>query len=189
MRIIAGLYKGRTIGTVRDLSVRPATDRVRQTIFDVLVHRMDLQGCTVLDLFAGSGSLGLEALSRGAGRVTFVESSEDAIAYLERNIRTLGCETLTEIVPLDAMMYLSRTRSQFDLVFADPPYRFAELAAVPDIVFAKKVLAPDGFLMMEHTTDLHFKSTAAYRIGPEKKFGRTLVTFFQSNPEHTNASS
>lgn len=189
MRIIAGQYKGRTIGTVRDLSVRPATDRVRQTIFDVLMHRMDIGGCAVLDLFAGSGSLGLEALSRGAGRATFVETSEDAIAYLERNIRTLGCDALTEIIPLDAMMYLSRTQARFDLVFADPPYRFAQLATIPDIVFTRKVLAPEGFLLMEHTTDLHFESTATYRIGPEKKFGRTLVTFFQSNPEQTNASS
>ena len=78
MRVTTGKFKGRTLRTVQDLSVRPATDRVRQTIFNVLAHRMVLDGCRVLDLFAGSGSLGIEALSRGAAHATFVEEDGNA---------------------------------------------------------------------------------------------------------------
>ena len=87
MRIIAGLYKGRELQTVPDLSVRPATGRVRQTLFDMLTSRLSFDGLHVLDLFAGCGSLGFEALSRGAASVTFVESSPAALEFIEKNAR------------------------------------------------------------------------------------------------------
>ena len=86
MRITTGRFKGRTVQTVRDLSVRPAMDRARQTIFNIVSARMELDGISVLDLFAGSGSLGLEALSRGAGRAVFVEASREATRLLQATI-------------------------------------------------------------------------------------------------------
>ena len=124
MRIIAGLHRGRIIRTVKDLSVRPATDRVRQALFDILSARMDLSGIDVLDLYAGSGSLGLEALSRGASHATFVEQSRPAANVLEANIAALGCGGVSEVVRGDALDYVDRARGSFDLVFADPPYAF-----------------------------------------------------------------
>src|SRR5512146_1205222 len=118
MRIITGLYKGRVLKTVRDLSVRPATERVRQTLFNMLANRIDFEGITVLDLFAGSGSLGFEALSRGASRVTFVEQSEEAARFIEENARILGCEDAVEVLEMDALGLLNARHGTYDLVFA-----------------------------------------------------------------------
>ena len=97
MRIIAGTYRGRRLTTARDLSIRPTADRAKQTIFDMLSTRIDLERVDVLDLFAGSGSLGLEAISRGARSVVFVEQSRRSIAVLEANTRSLGCEAQCSI--------------------------------------------------------------------------------------------
>ncbi len=179
MRIIAGAYRGRILRTVRDLSVRPATDRVKQTIFDMLANRMVLDGATVLDLFAGSGSLGIEALSRGAARATFVETNPAAADMLERNLQILGCEGQAEIVEMDAIAFLNARSGPYNLVFADPPYAFPGTADLPGRIFSPGLMAPDGYALIEHTTDLTFPETAGVHTGPRKKFGRTVVTFFQ----------
>jgi 16S rRNA (guanine966-N2)-methyltransferase len=179
MRIITGLYKGRTILTVRDFSVRPATDRVRQTIFNMLANRIPMEGARVLDLFAGSGSLGLEALSRGAAYVTFVEQGEEAAGCIEQNARSFGCEGRTEILTMDAMSYLVPGRGPFDLVFADPPYEFDRTPDIPGLLFDYSLLRPGGYLLIEHANDHSFDSTPSFTAGPQKKFGRTIVTFFR----------
>jgi 16S rRNA (guanine(966)-N(2))-methyltransferase RsmD len=182
MRIITGLYKGRVLKTVQDLSVRPATERVRQTLFNMLTNRIDFDGINVLDLFAGSGSLGLEALSRGAARVTFVEQSEEALGFIEENVRGLDCEDAVEILALDAMGFIAARHGTYDLVFADPPYSYAQTDKIPGLMFEYGMVKPSGYLLIEHGRDLRFESTPLYMAGPEKKFGRTLVTFFQ-HPE------
>lgn len=179
MRIITGQYKGRNILTVRDLSVRPATDLVRQTIFNMLASRLALDGAAVLDLFAGSGSLGLEALSRGAASVTFVEAGTDAAEYIGRNIETFGCGDRSEVVEMDAMNFIGLGRGPYDLVFADPPYGYRRTADIPAELFTRGMIRPGGYLIIEHAADLRFEGTPSYTAGPEKKFGRTLVTFFQ----------
>jgi 16S rRNA (guanine966-N2)-methyltransferase len=179
MRVITGLYKGRILKTVKDLSVRPATDRVKQTVFNMLANRIELQGTNVLDLFAGSGSLGIEALSRGAAHVTFVENGEQAVRYIEENVRTLGCEEMSDVDETDAMYFLSHARSPFDLIFADPPYEFGRTTDIPEMVFERKLLKHHGYLVVEHATSVRFASTRLYHAGPERKFGRTLVTFFR----------
>jgi len=179
MRVITGMYRGRTINTVKDLSVRPATERVRQTIFNMLANRMEFEGARVLDLFAGSGSLGLEALSRGAVHATFVEQGSDAVEYIERNVRAFRCEERTEILEMDAMRYLDSTQGQFDLVFADPPYSFEPTALIPEIICDKGIVRPGGYLVVEHAGEVTLHTTSSYTAGPTKKFGRTIVTFFQ----------
>ncbi len=179
MRVITGLYKGRTIRTVKDLSVRPATDRVKQTLFNMLATRIDIEGASVLDVFAGSGSLGIEALSRGANHVTFVENNEEAVRYIEQNLHSLRCEKKTEVLETDAMHFIADYRSSFDIIFADPPYRFERTSEIPERIFSRPLLKPQGYLLIEHSPDIRFESTSLYQAGPEKKFGRTLVTFFQ----------
>jgi len=178
MRVITGRYKGRIIKTAKDLSVRPATDRVKQTLFNVLMNRLELHGARVLDLFAGSGSLGIEALSRGAEHVTFVDVSEGAINCIELNVRILDCEAQTEILEMDGMNYLARSKDSFDVIFADPPYNFQQTTEIPDLVFRQKLLKPHGYLLIEHATDVRFETTTLYQVALEKKFGRTMVTFF-----------
>lgn len=179
MRIITGLYKGRVIKTVNDLSVRPATDRVKKTIFDMLSVRIDFDGIQVLDLFAGSGNLGIEALSRGAAKAAFVESGAEAMDFIEKNIRMLGCESATEFHQVDALSYIRSRKDKFDLIFADPPYKYEQTEQLPALIFESGLLKPHGYLLIEHSPYVHFESTILYKAGPEKKFGRTLVTFFQ----------
>ena len=179
MRVISGLYKGRILKTVGDLTVRPVTDRVKQTLFDMLANRIDLDGARVLDLFAGSGSLGIEALSRGAQHVTFVEDDSDVAGFIEKNLVMLGCEADADIIETDAISFVHRCRESFDLVFADPPYGFAMTAEIPRLIFNAQIVKPSGYLLIEHTKELTFEDTAEYQAGPEKHFGRTVVTFFE----------
>lgn len=187
MRVIAGLYKGRNLRTVRDLSVRPATDRVRQTLFDMLTHRIVFEGATVLDLFAGSGSLGIEALSRGAACVDFVESNREAAAFIEMNLETIGCSDAGTVLEVDAMSYITSRRKRYDIVFADPPYIFEQLREIPSMVFGNDLVTGDGYLIIEHSREHVFEDCQHYLIGPVKKFGRTHVTFFR-HPERNRES-
>ncbi len=179
MRVISGIYKGRVLETVTDLSVRPATDRVKQTVFDMLANRLEMEGAAVLDLFAGSGGLGIEALSRGASHATFVENDRDAAHFIENNIHKLGCEVQTTLVETEALSFINHSQESFDLIFADPPYKFEETAQLPHMIFTRGILKNGGYLLIEHTTDLKFETTLLYAAGPEKRFGKTLVTFFQ----------
>ena len=135
MRVIAGTAKGRTLLVPRGGGTRAATDRGRETMFGILTP--DLPGSAVLDLFAGSGSLGIEALSRGADRATFVEVAPGAVAVLRRNIEHCGLEGQATVVRSDVLAYLAGPIDA-DLVFCDPPYAAVELLAV---VLAK-VAAP-----------------------------------------------
>jgi 16S rRNA (guanine966-N2)-methyltransferase len=179
MRIITGAYKGRHIRTVRDLSVRPATDRVRQTIFNMLASRMEFEGAAVLDLFAGSGSLGLEALSRGARPVIFVESGREATGYIRATLNNFGCSESAEVICDDALRFLAQEKGKYDLVFADPPYAFEGTADLPRQIFSGGYIRPGGTLVIEHASPLSFASTDLYTAGPSKRFGRTIVTFFR----------
>ena len=179
MRVIAGLYRGRIISTVNDRSVRPATDRVRQTIFDILVTRMTLDGATVLDLFAGSGSLGIEALSRGARHAMFVEDSPRIVRSIHQNLLALGCTPQSDVIQMDAGQYIQSVAGSFDLIFADPPYAYSRTRDLPDEILKGGFLKSGGFLIMEHTKDIAFAGTALYRTGPVKRFGTTVVTFFE----------
>ncbi len=183
MRIITGRFRGRTLKTVPDLSVRPATGMVRQTIFNMLVNRLAFDGLDVLDAFAGSGSLGFEASSRGARRVTFIEQDPAAAAVLEENARALGCLDDVEVIQADAMVYLDSTPDRFGLIFADPPYAFPATASIPGVVFRRGLLGTKGYLLIEHAATLRFPSGGGYVAGPVKKFGRTVVTFFQHSSE------
>lgn len=130
-RIIAGEFGGRRLEVPRR-GTRPTTDRVREALFSALSHSGVLAGARVLDLFAGSGALGLEALSRGAAHVTFVESGAPAAAVIARNAQQLGCADAVTVVKERAHAYVARGEGPFDLILLDPPYDIpvADLAGV-----------------------------------------------------------
>jgi len=125
LRVIAGASHGRRLVAPRGWDTRPATARVRASIFSRVASRLEITGCRVLDLYAGSGSLGLEALSRGAARAVFVDSSRAATAAIARNLRQLGLEEQARVMPLDirrALAELAKADERFDLIFVDPPF-------------------------------------------------------------------
>lgn len=175
MRIIAGQYRGRTLDTVRDLSVRPTTDRAKQTIFDILSHRLDFDGIDVLDLFAGSGSLGLEAVSRGARHAVFVDKSRQSLRVLESNIQTLGCSDCCAVYSADVFWFLKNTRRAFDLVFVDPPYRLERIEELPNALYESQVLKEGAFIVMEHSKESSVELSESMYESIRKPFGQTMV--------------
>jgi 16S rRNA (guanine966-N2)-methyltransferase len=149
VRIVAGLAKGRRLATPAG-ATRPTSDRAREALFNSLGALLDLDGARVLDLFAGTGAVGLEALSRGAAEAVFVESDRAALDVLRRNIETVGLPG-TGVVRRPVAAFLATDPEPFDLVFADPPYALDEagLAAVLDALIAH--LAEDAVVVVERS--------------------------------------
>ena len=175
MRIIAGTWRGRTLVAAKDLSIRPTADRAKQTIFDILATRMGFDGVQVLDLFSGSGSLGLEALSRGAASVTFVERSLSSIDVLRRNITSLGCGPQTNIVQAEAFWYLRSAPSAFDLVFVDPPYKLETIGELPVRLHESHAVRDGTWVVMEHGRTVPVPVPEEQYDLIEKAFGQTAV--------------
>lgn len=169
MRIIAGRWRGHPLAVPRGMRTRPTTDRVREAWMSVLQH--DLPGARVLDLFAGSGALGLEALSRGAAHVTFVEKARAPLDALQQNVKRLAADDV-EIVKDDAMHYAARLApDSFDIVLADPPYGHAHATDLAGL-FRERRFA--GILAVEHHRDEQLDALPGAR---SRRYGDTILTF------------
>lgn len=169
MRIIAGKWGSRTIEAPPGRGTRPTTDRVRESWMSAL--HMDLPGSRVLDLFAGSGALGLEALSRGAEHATFVEKAGGALRALRSNIDRLGAVDDCTVVKADAVDYLEKTpENAFDMILADPPYG-QEFAATLIRVFLRRPVAQ--WLWVEHRSDEPLPDAPGART---RRYGDTAIT-------------
>jgi 16S rRNA (guanine966-N2)-methyltransferase len=175
MRIIAGKWRGRTIEAPLGLATRPTADRVRETLFSMLTSRLgSFEDLRVADLFAGSGALGFEALSRGAASVTFVESDPKAAAAIRRSASKLGVEPR-----LLAGSALALPRSDpFDLVFADPPYAAGSGTAVVQSVMSAGWLAPGGWLSVE-TSRNDTVEALDLEVDTVRDIGRARVTLLR----------
>jgi 16S rRNA (guanine(966)-N(2))-methyltransferase RsmD len=180
MRIIAGTAKGRNLKPTKKKTVRPTADRVKETIFNVLGQWLDDQ--RVLDLYAGVGSLGLEALSRGATHVTFVERDPDVMAVLAENIRMLGFSTQSKTLLKAAdraVRSLGGEAQLFNLILADPPYAAAAGEALLKDIAETALLATGGQFVFEHDK----REVLPERVGQlervdERRFGDTTVSFY-----------
>ncbi|MCL5047365.1 MAG: 16S rRNA (guanine(966)-N(2))-methyltransferase RsmD [Firmicutes bacterium] len=126
IRVIGGEYGRRRLLVPKSVAVRPTSDRTREAIFNILASRIDLVGKKVLDLFAGSGALGIEAISRGATEAVFVDSSHDSLVTIKQNVESLGCRetAVTRVIKSDVVSYLTNSDEVFDVAFCDPPYKF-----------------------------------------------------------------
>jgi 16S rRNA (guanine966-N2)-methyltransferase len=172
MRIISGSRKGHTIHAPRGSETRPTSDRVRENVFNILGP---VDGANVLDLFAGSGAMGLEALSRGAARAVFVESDRDAVRAIERNLDKLRLKAT--VLERDALAVLAAERTKYDLVFVDPPYgMYPELE--PQLArYLPRVLDDDGVVVLE--TDARAPSALPLVERTSRKYGQTRVTVYE----------
>ena len=172
MRVIAGAYKGRRLQAPRGTATRPTSDRVREALFSILGSRVD--GADVLDLYAGAGTLGIEALSRGAASATFVDNAHAALDALRRNLEGIeGAET----VKRDALVYLREARAnarQYDLVFLDPPYRLAETLGRELAETLPAVLGPGGMVVSESDRRAPLDLPDLF---DERRYGDTLIRF------------
>ena len=191
MRIIAGAYKGRRLATPRGETTRPTADQVRIALLDTLMPR--LPEARVLDLFAGAGGVGLEALSRGAAQATFVERDARAVHALRANVTTLGVERAVRIVRDDvrrALSTLRRDGGRFDVVFLDPPYDGDDVATTLEALAESDVLADGAVVIAQHLTKrapaASFGGLAAFRT---RRFGETTLTFFRRDAPNAGDST
>jgi 16S rRNA (guanine966-N2)-methyltransferase len=181
MRVIAGSLGGRRLVAPRGLATRPTSDRVREALFSALG---DVGGATVLDLFAGTGALGIEALSRGATRATFVESARPALTALRDNLAALGLAGRAQVLAQPVERAAPSLRGPFDLVFLDPPY--AALAAIPAVVAALATggaLAPGARVVVEHASRDPAPELADLAARPSRTYGDTSVTIYDASAE------
>ena len=178
MRVITGTARGRRLITLDGNDVRPTTDRVKEAIFSVI--QFDIEGRRVLDLFAGSGQMGIEALSRGAAEAVFVDSSPDSIAVVRENLRACGLNAAAAVVRGDAMSYLAPRagRHEFDFAFLDPPYGRGILQLV--LPAAASVMKPGGAIICESPADEELPETAGeFSVERQYRYGRIKVTFYR----------
>ncbi|MCL2561195.1 MAG: RsmD family RNA methyltransferase [Rikenellaceae bacterium] len=149
MRIISGTHKGRIIEPPRNLRARPTTDFAKENLFNVLGNLVDFEGLRVLDLFAGTGSIGYEFASRGAASVTAVEINTVHFTYIKRMACELGFANF-HAVKANALRYLRATPQQFDLIFADPPYDLACSEELTGLALGNDILVSGGLFILEH---------------------------------------
>ncbi len=186
MRIVAGMHRGRTLVAPKGHSTRPTVDKTRQAIFNVLEHAAwseGLEGCRAIDLFAGAGGLGLEALSRGAAFALFVETDLEARDALTRNIDALGAAARARILPLDAARLGQRPTSQgepFDLAFLDPPYGQGLGERALAALAAGGWLAPGALVVMERGADEAPPHAPGYEVLDARDWGAARVEFLQA---------
>jgi 16S rRNA (guanine966-N2)-methyltransferase len=176
MRVIAGSAGGITLSAPRDRTTRPISDRVKETLFAILAPR--LAGARVLDLYAGSGSIGIEALSRGAAECTFVERGREAVAVLRANLERTRLKGQARVVAGDAIAFIEADDcASWDLAFLDPPY--AQDAILAPLRLLAGHLAPNGMVIVKHFWRTTVPETGGLHVTRVRRFGETSLTFLQ----------
>jgi len=180
LQIHAGRYRGRKIRHLPSRDIRPCTSRVKKSLFDTLAARIDFEGIDVLDLFAGFGNLGFEALSRGARSVCFVEQNRKALDTMKQTAADIGVQSSARFVMADVSAFLKRQEGPFELVFCDPPYRWEDYELLIRSILDTGLLAADGLLLIEHHASHDFSQSRGYLF--HKDYGTTRVSFFTPEP-------
>lgn len=168
--------------------LRPTTDRVRESIFNILANRISFEGARVLDLFAGTGALGIEALSRGAVRCDFVESDRRVAAIIVDNVKTLGLTARASVHVRDVMKYVAGLEGSFDLILADPPYAATIFDRLVHDIFSSGCLAPGGILVVEHGPATEIAPPPGADLLVQRGFGDTSITLLghaPADPSHS----
>ena len=189
MRIISGTSKGRKLATPKNLSLRPTSDRVKESIFNIL--RGQIAGGMVLDLFAGTGNLGIEALSRGAKKVIFVEKGRYALRLIQRNLAQFGLEDRSEILPIDAnraIGILKQRGKTFDLIFVDPPYKKGLIERTLTRLICHPIYHRDSILVIEHhRRELLPPAIHGWNLIRQRQMGETVISFL--TPQQDDSST
>ena len=178
MRVITGKARGVTLKTPEGLQTRPTTDRVKEALFSVI--QFDIPTACVLDLFGGTGQLGIEALSRGAKRAVFVDESDKACRLIQENLKRTRLEGEGSVVRSDYLAYLSRCREKFDIIFLDPPYAEVFLENALKKITEIDILQSGGIIVTERPLgkELPFE-LEGYTRSKDYKYGNTLITLYR----------
>src|SRR5215470_4481383 len=186
MRVIAGTYRSRILESLKGLALRPTSDRLRETLFNVLGP--GVAGSRFIDLFAGTGAIGIEALSRGAAEVVFVESQASAVALIRRNLESLGIQKGATVIATEALRGLEKLaygkkakRASYDYIFLDPPYAAAnDYARVLESLGSGSFLAPGAIVIAEHRRTFELpEETGALQCYRVLKQGDAALSFYR----------
>lgn len=176
IRIISGIFKGRFITVPQSKLIRPTADRVKETLFNLLNNKIDFEGINVLELYAGSGSLGLECISRGAASVTFVENNFLISKNLKENIKSLKVESLCVIEKLKAADFSKRIPQQkYNLILADPPYFKDDIYQVVENLKLNNYLTKNGLMIIERSIETKSVDIENFKCEPFKIIGDTCL--------------
>ena len=189
MRVIAGTYRSRILKSLKGLALRPTSDRLRETIFNVLAP--NIAGSRFIDLFAGTGAIGIEALSRGAAEVVYIENHAPAVTLIRRNLESLGINSGATVLVMDALRGLATLTSQkrrsapgYNFIFLDPPYAAAEdYSRVLEFLGSTELLAPGGMVIAEHRRNFDLsEAVGALRRLRVLKQGDAALSFYRRQP-------
>lgn len=175
MRIIAGSLRGRRLNPPANLPVRPTTDMARESLFNILNNYVDYEECSVMDLFAGTGAMSLEFVSRGAKDVTSIDINAQCTDFIKASAKQFSVNNI-HVVRADVFDLIKRAYKKFDIVFADPPYALEDLAQLPDLIFEKGLLTEDGIFILEHPRDYSFEEHPHF--WQHRAYGKVNFTFF-----------
>lgn len=175
MRIISGKYGRRRFDVPTNITARPTTDMARENLFNVLTGIVDIEGKTVLDLFAGTGAMSFEFLSRGAAHVTAVEKARTQAEFIKRVKQQLGDENLT-LIRGDVFKFVATSRQPYDIIFVDPPYDLPRFAEVPSLVLGSPLVHDGTLLIMEHPREHDF--SALPHFSQQRVYGKVNFSLF-----------
>jgi len=177
MRIISGTYKGRRITAPKKLPVRPTTDMAKEALFNILNNLYFFDEVTVLDLFAGTGSISYEFASRGAKQITSIDQDLGCIKFINKTAETF--EMQIQAIKMDVFKFLEKTKLKATVIFADPPYSFTEeqFSKIPTLIFQNDLLEENGLLIVEHSK--HTKLSHLENYSYSKHYGGNVFSFFK----------
>lgn len=176
MRVITGLYKGRHFDVPRSFKARPTTDFAKENIFNVVKGYIDLEDTMALDLFAGTGSISLELLSRGCAEVVSVEMDRDHVRFIAQCIEKIKAEN-DILIRGDVFRFIKTCKRKFDFIFADPPYALKELGTIPDLILSNDLLKEGGLLVFEHGKQNDFSQHP--RFVEHRSYGSVNFSLFR----------
>ena len=185
MRVITGTARGRRLKELEGMETRPTTDRVKEGLFSAL--QFEIEGRKVLDLFAGTGQLGIECLSRGAASAVFVDRRADAVKLIRENLKLTELADRARVVAGDSMEFLKSLKERFDIVLLDPPYAAGLLEPAIAHLTAFDILNPHGIIVAEHPAERSLQPPAApYRVRRAYRYGKIAVTVICRDPDQEN---
>jgi len=185
LRIVSGLYRGKTINPPKNFRARPTTDFAKEGLFNILANVFDFEETEVLDLFSGTGSIGYEFASRGASSIEMVEKNYIHTEFIRKTLLEIGI-TNARIIKSDVFIYIERMSRPFDIIFADPPYEMEGIAAIPDKVLNSKLLKEKAWFILEHGGTISFKDHPD--CFDHRNYGNVNFSFFRRGEKSGDGS-
>ena len=177
MRVISGTARGRKLKELQGMETRPTTDKVKESLFNII--QFEIEGRRVLDLFGGTGQLGVEALSRGAERCTFVDQRREAVSLIRENLKLCGLSERSRVVQGEALSFLASCGEKFDVILLDPPYEGELLSRAVEAITRFDILSEHGIMICESAADRLLPQVAPpYEQGREYRYGKIKLTLY-----------